>query len=188
MAISLAQTGARTLLIDLDLRKSSIGPVFGFDASPGMSAYLSGNSDLASQIHESGYPNLFVIPAGPPPPNPAELIGSSQMDAGLRLLREYFTYVVIDSPPCVGLSDAVLLASRVDGVILVARAGATPKKALVRAAEALHRVGATFLGVLVNGVEMQPHAYGYYGAYTHHYGRYFSSEASADKGSGRKTA
>jgi capsular exopolysaccharide synthesis family protein len=140
-----------------------------------MSAYLTGNSDLSSQIRETTFPNLFVVPAGPTPPNPSELIGSPQMDQCLRLLREYFAYVVIDSPPCIGLSDAVLLAPRVDGVILIARGGKTPKRALMRAAEVLHRVGATFLGVLLNDVRQEGHAYGYYGNYTRHYGKYFSS-------------
>jgi capsular exopolysaccharide synthesis family protein len=184
VAISLAQTGARTLIIDLDLRKSSVGGVFGLEASPGMSAYLSGNSDLSSQIRESGFPNLFLAPAGPPPPNPAELIGSAQMDTALRLLRDYFAYIVIDSPPCVGLSDAVLLARRVDGVLLVARAGQTPKRALLKAAEVLHRVGATFLGVLVNDARLEQRAYGYYGQYTYGYGTYFTDERAG----GRKTA
>jgi capsular exopolysaccharide synthesis family protein len=181
LAVCLAQTGGRTLLIDLDLRKSSIGGVFGLDAAGGMSAYLSGNSDLSSQIRESGYANLFVLPAGPAPPNPAELIGSEQMDNCLRLVREYFAYIVIDSPPCLGLSDAVLLAPRVDGVILIARAGKTPKRALLRSAEIIHRVGATFFGVLLNGVRAESGQYGYYGDQTRQYGRYFSADTSNNR-------
>ncbi len=173
-AIALAQTGERTLVVDLDMRKPTLAKTFGITAAEGMSTYLSGNSDLASQIRESGLPNLYVLGAGPQAPNPPELLGSPRMGKGLELLREYFKYIVIDTSPALGLSDALILAARgVDGVILVARGGKTPHPALRKAGEHLSRVGARILGVLLNDVDLRQTAYGY-GYYGRNYEGYFS--------------
>ncbi|MDX1382026.1 MAG: polysaccharide biosynthesis tyrosine autokinase [Thermoanaerobaculia bacterium] len=189
MAVSLAQTGARTVIIDMDLRNSSVARGLGMEAEQGMSTYLSGNSDLASQIRETPYPNLFIVPAGPHPPNPAELIGSSRMETGMQLLREYFTYVIVDSPPCLGLSDPLLLSTSTDGVILLARSGRTPRRAVLRAVDTLEKVGATFLGVLVNGVRAESRVYGYtYGGYGRYYGRYYGNYHRSEADSARKSA
>ena len=162
-AIALAQTGARTLIVDLDMRRSSIGDAFGIVAEQGMSTYLSGISDISSQIHETGLPNLFILPAGPAAPNPAELIGSEKMATGIQLLREHFDYVVIDSPPALELADALVSSTYTDGVILVARGGKTPRKAVLKTAEHLTNVGAKLLGVLINDVDVDTVRYGHYG-------------------------
>jgi capsular exopolysaccharide synthesis family protein len=172
LAVSLAQTGARTLLMDLDLRKGSLDLPFGTAGEQGMTTYLSGNSDLSSQIRETRFSNLFLVSAGPFAPNPAELINSPRLSTGLQLLSEYFGYIVIDSPPCVGLSDALLLSPQVEGAIVVARAGRTPRRAVVKAVESLRSVGATVLGVLLNGVNLEQQAYGYYDDYARRYGDY----------------
>lgn len=164
MAVAMAQTGARTVIVDLDLRRPAMAETFGFSPDQGMSTFLSGNSDLASQIRETGLPNLYLVAAGPPAPNPPELLGSRRMTHALKLLREYFAYVVIDSPPALEISDAVVLAAGdVDGVILVARGGKTPRQALRKSSEHLRRVRAHILGVLLNEVDLHSSDYGYYG-------------------------
>ena len=181
-AIALSQTGARTLMIDLDMRRSSIATAFGIAAEQGMSTYLSGNSDISSQIHETGLPDLFLLPAGPIAPNPAELIGSERMATGMQLMRENFTYVVVDSPPALQLADALVTSPHVDGVILVARGGKTPRKAVQKAAEHLHSVGAKLLGVLINDLNIDSvgygyHSYGSYGTSARYFDRYVSPES-----------
>lgn len=171
-ALALAQSGMRTALVDLDLRKPAVDRLFGVPSELGMSTFLSGNSDLSSQIIRTAYPNLFVVPAGPQAPNPAVLIGSERMTDALQLLGEYFTYVVFDSPPVLQLSDALLLSPHVDGVILVVRSSRTPRKALLRARSQILHAGGRLLGVVVNDVDQTELAYGYYsyGAYYERYG------------------
>ena len=182
-ALAMAHTGGRTVIVDLDMRKPSLGKTFGAESGGGMSTYLSGNSDLSSQIQKTGLANLYLLTAGPPAPNPPELLGSRRMAKGLELLREYFTHIVIDSPPALELSDALVLASQVDGVIVVARGGKTPRQALRKTTDQLLGLGAQILGVLINDVDVRRSEYGYpYGYYGYHggYDRYFSeSDASA---------
>ncbi len=178
-AMAMAQTGARTLVIDLDMRRPALSQALGMRSNGGMSAYLSGNSDLSSLIQPTTVPELFLLSAGPPAPNPPELLGSDRMAKGLELAREYFTHVVIDSPPALELSDALVLSRSVDGVILVARAGKTPRQALHRASDRLMKLGAQILGVLINDVDVRRGEYGYsYGGYYRGYDNYFSGPTS----------
>ncbi len=189
-AMAMAQTGARTLVIDLDMRKPALTETFGLTTNGGMSTYLSGNCDLNSQIQQTGVPNLFLLSAGPPAPNPPELLGSPRMANGLKLVREYFTHVVIDSPPTLELSDTLVLASSVDGVILVARSGKTPRQALKKAGDHLLRVGGQILGVLINDVDVRQSEYGSYGYGSYGgYDSYFSPSAvDSPEADSRKTA
>jgi capsular exopolysaccharide synthesis family protein len=184
IAVALAQTGSRTLIVDLDLRQPKLAEAFGLAAEQGMSTYLSGNSDLSSQIHESGIPNLFLVPAGPRAPNPAELIGSQRMSTGVQLMREYFTYVVIDSPPVLELSDALIASPHADGVILVARGNSTPRKTVQRSANVLMQLGAKLLGILVNDVEVDLAEYGYHG----YAASYFDRHRPSDNESSQRSA
>jgi len=167
LAISLAQTGARTLLVDLEMRKPEVAGRLRLNDTQGMSLFLSGNSSLSSQIVQTPYDNLFVIPAGPPPPNPAELIGSKRWRKALVLLRDYFQHVVIDSPPVLSVADPLIISRQVDGVVLVVRAGKTPREAVRKARRALDTVGATVLGAIINGVDLKNAEYSYY--YRHYY-------------------
>ena len=124
------------------------------------------------------------MPAGPKAPNPAELISSERMFTGMMLTREYFTYVVIDTPPVLELSDALTASPHVDGTILVARGGKTPRKTVQRAADSLAQVGAKLFGVLVNGVDVEKAGYGYYGyhGYTSAYfDRYHRDDDSSQR-------
>ncbi|MCP4659698.1 MAG: polysaccharide biosynthesis tyrosine autokinase [bacterium] len=179
-ATVLAQTGARTLMLDLDMRKPTLAALFGVARQQGMSTFLSGNSDLSSQIRETRFPNLYIVASGPPAPNPAELIGSQRMNTGLQLLEEFFTYIVIDSPPFLEITDALVVSRRADGVLLVAHGGKTPRDAVKKARDRLHYVGAKILGVLLNNVDHRKSHDAYYYYYGHqggYYGSYFSTGA-----------
>jgi polysaccharide biosynthesis transport protein len=161
-AIVLAQTGARTLIMDLDMRRTTLSGIFGMNGTQGLSAFLSGNSDLSGSLRQTSVPNLYVLPAGIRPPNPAELIGSERMEQALRLLSEYFKYIVIDSPPVLSVSDSLVISTQVDGVILVVRGGETPKDAVKKANAHLMAVGAPLLGAMINNVDLDSPEYVYY--------------------------
>jgi len=180
--IVLAQTGARTLLIDLDMRKPALASTFGYNGNQGISAYLSGNGDLSSQIRQTNYPNLFLLPAGFRPPNPAELIGSERMETALRLLGDYFKYILIDTPPILSVTDGLLLSPHVDGVVLVIKGGATPKEAARKAGNHLLSVGARILGALINNVDMDAPEYAYY--YRHYFDERYNTDLSSAAGQG----
>ena len=169
LAVAFAQTGVRTLAIDLDLRKSTLGALLGIKSKEGMSAYLSGNTELASQLVETKYANLALLPAGAPPPNPVELIGSERMRSSLAMTGEHFGHILIDTPPALELSDAVVLSPYVDGVVLVARAEITAAEALKRTASRFEAAGARVLGVLLNCADLRGPEYG------HYYARYGSA-------------
>ena len=174
-AIVLAQTGARTLVLDLDMRRPTMATLFGVSSKQGMSTFLTGNSDLSSLVQETSFPNLFLVAAGPAAPNPAELVGADRMREGLALLLDYFDYIVIDSPPCLEITDALVLAPMVDGVLMVVRASRTPRELVRKASDRMLRVGGKILGVLVNAADLRRSQYGYYHGY---YNSYYGSDAS----------
>ncbi|MFB3905234.1 MAG: GumC family protein [Acidobacteriota bacterium] len=178
-AIVLAQTGARTLLVDLDMRKPEVGRKFGVNGGQGMSIFLSGNSDLSSQILETPYSDLYVIPAGPVPPNPAELVGSPRWQKALKLLSDYFDYIVIDSPPVLSVADPIIISTQVDGVVLVVLAGKTAREAVRKARNAVQNVGASVLGAMINNVDLNDSNYSYYYKYYYSYGYYGREEEKA---------
>lgn len=170
----LAQKGVRVLLIDADLRRPSVHKTLGMGPRSGLSNVLTGSATLEQTIAPSPIlPNLFVLAAGTPPPNPAELLASSQMKDVLADLREQFDHVVIDTPPTLSVTDAVVLSPRVDAIILVIRSGHTTKQALRRARDVLMQVNAHVTGVLLNAVDLRSPDYYYYyeyqGKYTHYY-------------------
>ncbi len=168
-AISLAQTGSAVLIIDADLRRPRVHRVFGLKNNAGLSNFLAGEGDLASLI-QVAMPNLYVLPVGPLPPNPAELLGSPRMKQAIETLSANFDHIVIDSPPVSSFADSLILSSLVDGVILVIKGGVTPKEMAQRTRTHLQSVGAKILGVVINQVKLQPHDYYYYSTnYSRHY-------------------
>ncbi len=177
LGISLAQAGARTLIMELDMRKPRLARTFKVQRGLGMSTYLSGNSELAAEIRETNIPNLFLIPGGPVPPNPPELIGSERMQLAFQLLSRHFKFFVIDTPPIISVTDAVVLSPHVDGVILVVEGGKTPKEAVLKAQSRLASVGAKILGVLMNKVDIHKTGYPYDVSYD--YGNYYASSNDA---------
>ncbi len=177
LAISFAQAGARTLIMELDMRKPHLAEMLDVAGGLGMSTYLSGNSELASEIRQTNIPNLFLIPGGPIPPNPPELIGSERMQLAFQLLSRHFKFCLIDSPPIISVTDAVVISPYVDGVVLVIEGGKTPKEAVSKAQNRLASVGATVLGALINKVDI--HKAGYEYDIRYDYGDYYSSSKSA---------
>ncbi len=174
-AIALSQTGAQVVVIDGDMRKPRIHKIFEEDGEngTGLSNYLSGIAELKTIVKKTEVPNLYYIPAGPIPPNPSELLGSKLFATMLQTLSLKFDHVVLDSPPVLGFADAAIISSAIDGVILVAAGGKTPKETLQHAKEALQQVNAKILGVVINRVDIQKSYYGYY-YYRYHY--YYGKE------------
>jgi len=174
-AISLAQTGARVLLIDGDLRKPGLHKALGVKNQPGLSAYLTRAIDLEAIIEEQKTANLSVLPSGAIPPNPSELLGSAKMREMMKRLSEQYDFVILDSPP-VSTPDALILSALVDGVILVIRCGDTPRELVHRARQSLEDVNARIFGVVLNRIDVTQDGYYYY-----YYYRYYSSDEKGEK-------
>jgi polysaccharide biosynthesis transport protein len=178
-AVVLAQKGVRVLLIDADLRRPSIHKTLGMGPHSGLSNVLTGSTTTEQAITRSTIlPNLFVLPAGTPPPNPAELLASSKMRDLLNELGEQYDHVVIDTPPSLSVTDAVVLSPRADAVVLVIRSGQTTKQALRRSRDILMQVNAKVVGVLLNAVDLSSPDYYYYYEYQGKYARYYRDEDS----------
>ncbi len=164
LTFALAQRGARVLIIDADLRKPGIAAPLGLTSERGLSSVLTGASTLEESLYQHEVlPNLLVLPAGPCPPNPAELLSSPFMEDLLRRLREKFDHLVIDSPPSLLVTDATVLSSIVDATILVAQPGITTRSALARVHRILESSGARVMGVVLNRVTPQNTNFHYYG-------------------------
>lgn len=179
-AVVLAQKGVRVLLIDADLRRPSIHKTLGMGPHSGLSNVLTGSTTLEQAITRTTIlPNLFVLAAGTPPPNPAELLASSHMKDVLDRLREQYDHIVIDTPPSLSVTDAVVLSPRADAVVLVIRSGQTTKHALRRSRDILTQVNARVVGVLLNAVDLSSPDYYYYYEYQGKYARYYRDEDSS---------
>ncbi len=168
-AISLAQTGAKVLVIDADMRRPRLHSVFGISNAQGLSTILSSamnEAEILATVQYEEDAKLHLLPSGPIPPNPAELIGSEQMTNFLKVMQDNFTHVVVDSPPIASFTDGVLIASMVDGVILVVHSGKSSRQVVRRARQFLQDVGAKVLGVVLNNVNLRSqNDYYYYQTY-----------------------
>ncbi|HEX8475874.1 MAG TPA: polysaccharide biosynthesis tyrosine autokinase [Pyrinomonadaceae bacterium] len=173
-AIMLAQTGAEVLIIDCDLRRPRVHANFGVSNARGLTNCLSGEKDYDSlmQSYEK-LPNLKLLTSGPVPPNPAELLGSNEMRRLLNSLSERFTHIVIDSPPAISFTDASILSTLVDGVMLVVHGGRSSRAVVRRAKQQLVDVGANIFGVVLNNVKLDSPDYYYSGYYS---STYYSNE------------
>ncbi|MFI5096542.1 MAG: GumC family protein [Candidatus Acidiferrales bacterium] len=174
LAVTLAQLGDKTVLVDADLRKPGIGRLLnlGTGKYAGLSSYLAGVSslDLVTVPHPT-IPNLAAIPTGPLPPNPADLLSSHRLSDAIAELRTKYKFIVIDSPPVMAATDAVILSVQVDGVLLVVRSGNTPKEAFTRTRDLLTSVKSHILGVVLNAVDASAPDYYYsYRYYPYSYG------------------
>jgi capsular exopolysaccharide synthesis family protein len=149
LAIVMAQTGARVLLIDADMRKPAQHHYFNKTCSVGLSSVLGGLSGLAECIHEQVKPNVDLITAGPIPPNPSELLGSARMQELLEKLQNHYDYVFIDMPPLCVVADALVVAPHTAGVILAARRNQTEYDEFSAALEKVQITGAKLLGVVL---------------------------------------
>jgi capsular exopolysaccharide synthesis family protein len=170
-AFMLAQTGVKVLIIDCDLRRPRLHAHFNISNAQGLTNCLSGNaSDVDSVIQDCPLqPNLKLLTSGPMPPNPAELLGSEEMRKLLVSLSEKFTHVIVDSPPAISFTDASILSTFVDGVILVVHGGRSSRAVVRRAKQQLLDIGAHIFGVVLNNVQIdKTHDY-YYGGYSSYY-------------------
>ena len=183
-AISLAQLGASVLIIDCDLRKPSAHKIFGVESTKGLSTYLSRDIEIDGMIHKLQIPNLSLLPCGPIPPNPAELISSERMKDLLKMLSERYDHILIDSPPLIHVTDPVILSSLVDGVILVVHGGKSSRAVAQRARQELATVGAKVFGVVLNNVDMRREGYDeyYYQRYYSNYGQEGADQEGRAKG------
>jgi capsular exopolysaccharide synthesis family protein len=191
LAVTLAQLGDRTVLVDADLRKPGVGRLLNLGPGKyaGLSSYLAGVStlDLVTVPHPV-IPNLAAIPTGPLPPNPADLLSSHKLSEAIAELRKKYKFIVIDSPPVMAASDAVILSVQADGVLLVVRSGETPKEAFTRTRDLLTSVKCNLLGVVLNAVDSSAPDYYYsyrYYPYSEGYGPQEVLEASHEESSGR---
>jgi len=177
LAVAMAESGKRTLLIDCDLRKPTIHKRFGISNSHGLTSLLLKESTLEQGIHRTEVENLTVIPSGPIPPNPSEILGSENMRKLLGKVRETFDIILIDTPPVLGFSDVFALTPSIDGTLLVAVYGNTEKAAILRAKDAHEKAGTTILGIVENKIPESASKYGYgYGYSSKYYNSYYSED------------
>jgi polysaccharide biosynthesis transport protein len=172
LACILAQGEARVLLIDADLRRPTIHHRFGVTAKLGLTTVLAGTSSFEAVVQSvPELPNLDILPSGPVPPFPAEMLGSESMKTLLKNVGELYTHVVIDSPPILSVTDAAILGRVVDAVVLVIRHGKSSKNVMGRVRDLLVRSGAPVAGLVLNAVDLNsPDYYGYYGYTGYSYG------------------
>lgn len=162
LAVTFAQSERRVVLIDADLRKPTMHHTFGASNRVGLSSVLTKKNGLDEAIQDTITPGLSIITAGPIPPNPAEMLSSKRMSELLEQLRSQFDIVLVDTPPLLAVTDAQLIASKSDGVVLVMEYGSVKREAALKAKSHLDKVGSKILGVVLNNVERSKSNPGYY--------------------------
>jgi len=162
LAIAMAQTDAKVVLIDADLRKPTQFKVFAINNNKGLSTILAGFSDLDEVINHDVMPNLDLITSGPTPPNPSELLGAERMSLLINQLRARYEYIFIDTPPINVVTDALVVSNMAAGVVVVARHGQSTYNDLTKAVSSLEFSGANILGLVVNGIKEKAGRFGKY--------------------------
>jgi capsular exopolysaccharide synthesis family protein len=184
-AVMLAQTGAEVLIIDCDLRRPRLHAHFKVPNAGGVTNYLSGDADLDALLQPyDKLPNLKLLTSGPVPPNPAELLGSDEMRKLLGTVSDRFTHIIIDSPPAISFTDASILSTMVDGVMLVVHGGRSSRAIVRRAKQQLMDVGANIFGIVLNNVKLEATNYYYAGYYSGYYTNEEESETDAVESAG----
>nr|WP_309098421.1 CpsD/CapB family tyrosine-protein kinase [Fredinandcohnia onubensis] len=162
IAVVFAQQGKKVLLVDSDLRKPTAHYSFRVDNHTGLTNVLTKQEKLEHAIRETDQENLYLLPSGPIPPNPAEMLGSKAMDQFLNDVKDSFDVVVFDTPPVLAVTDGQVLANKVDGVVLVVSSGKTETEAALKAKETLMNSKAKLLGVVLNNIKRTESQYYYY--------------------------
>jgi len=170
LSVAMANAESRVLLVDCDMRRPKIHKLFDVDRKIGLSSILVGTESPGHAIVASQVENLDILPMGPIPPNPSEIIGSKKMGLLLNALRKKYSRVIIDSPPISAVTDAVALSQMVDTTLLVIRAGETPRQVIQNSLEQLRAVNANVLGAVLNAVSVGRDSYYYYQYYYYYYG------------------
>ena len=180
MAVSLAQTEAKVLIVDADMRRPRMHAIFHLSNKVGLSTILSNELsevEILNMIQQEKDSGLYVLTCGSMPPNPAELLGSDQMRRLLVYMESTFSHIIIDSPPVASFTDGVLLGALVDGVLLVVHAGKSSREIARRGKQVLTDVGAKIIGVVLNKATLRPHDYYYYQSY---YGQSYYKGAESE--------
>ncbi len=176
LGTTIAQSGQRVLLIDTDMRRPRLHASTGVTRDTGLSNLILGDENYDEVIRQTEIPNLFVLPCGPLPPNPAELLMTKRFTAVLEELSKRFDRIILDSPPLGAVTDAVVLSRQVDGVILVVRAGKTLRDEISRAAKQIRDVGGAIFGVILNELDTSDK-----GSYYHSYYGYGPDPKDSNK-------
>ena len=193
LACTLAQKGCRVLLVDADLRRPGLAKALNLQNDGGLAGILTGAYEFGDTLLRKveGLENLFLLPSGPRPPNPAELLCSMKMESLVGRLRQEFDHVVIDSPPVLPITDATILSSIVDGVIMVVECDSTTRAALNRAVHVMEHSGGKILGTVFNKVDVRRDGYYgyryYHGYYSYQYKAYYKDkdkDTESDRSSG----
>ncbi|MCS6989898.1 MAG: polysaccharide biosynthesis tyrosine autokinase [Chloroherpetonaceae bacterium] len=175
LAITIAQGGQKALLIDCDLRRPILHAVFGYNKEPGITNFLVGRATVDDIIRNSPIRNLDIITSGTIPPNPSELIGSQRMKEFLAEMRARYDIVLIDTPPIIAVTDAQVVATLVDGMLLVVSSGITQTELAKRSKELILKVGGKVVGMVLNNFDIY-NAYGSYYKYYRYYNYYYESK------------
>jgi tyrosine-protein kinase Etk/Wzc len=173
LAITYANLGKKTLLVDTDLRRPVVHKVLEINKEPGVTDYLSGAmDDFDSLIQKTPIDNLFAVPSGIVPPNPSELLGSKKMTDLIQKLEDEWDMILFDSPPLVAVTDATMISKSIDQIVIVVKVGHTDKKAFNHTITSLRNVHAPLGGVILNAVTHKNRygSYYYYYQYYHYYG------------------
>jgi len=182
LGTTMAQSGQRTLLIDSDMRRPRLHKSTNVALSPGLSNLLIGEDDYDNLIKPTEVKDLFVLPCGPTPPNPAELLLTKRFEHVLGELAKRFDRIILDSPPIQLVTDAVVLSKRVDGVVLVVRASKTMRDELRRSTRMIRDVGGSIVGVIVNELDVRESYHGYGGYGYGRYGGYYGHDHDDESG------
>jgi capsular exopolysaccharide synthesis family protein len=169
LGTTMAQSGQRVLLVDTDMRRPRLHRSMGVSREKGLSNLIVGEDSYDDVIKSTEIQNLFVLPCGPTPPNPAELLMTKRFAHVLEELKSRFDRIILDSPPLQGLTDAVVLSKQTDGALLVVRAGKTLRDEVKRAASEIRSVDGPITGVILNEFDMEDRRYGYYYRYRYNY-------------------
>ncbi len=170
LAVTLAQLQKKVLLVDADLRRPRIHKVFGIKDTPGLSDILTGQMPLDKCVRQTTGGNLSILPCGPIPPNPSELLSLKVMDEFIEEARQLYDIVLLDSPPVLFVTDPVIISKKVDGTIAIVRSGRTPRQALRRIISTLQEIEARVIGVVLNNVDVDTESYYY--PYYYRYGKH----------------
>ncbi len=173
LAITLAQAGQRTIVVDADMRRPRMHEALGRSQEPGLSNVLVGEASLADAARPTSVPNLTFIGAGHIPPNPVELLVSPRYQELIADLKRRYDWVIIDAPPVMPVTDAAVVANTAGGVIFVVGAEMTPRQNAAAAVDQLRGAGAKFIGAVLNRVNVQRHSYYYSPYYRKEYGKYY---------------
>jgi capsular exopolysaccharide synthesis family protein len=186
LATTLAQSGRRVLLIDTDMRKPRMHRVFKLASGPGLTTVLAGEATIDEVVRATDIPGVSLIQCGPLPPNPSELLHTRRFAEIIAQTREKFDSVIFDTPPLGAVTDPAIIATQVDGTVVVVRSGVTTRNGVDAALRQLHSVSARIIGIVLNGVDLTDSNYGSYYAY---YRGYYEEDGgkSGDGGSNGNT-